>query len=491
MKARVAWEGGEATFTFELAPDDPDRRGHATMSGGTMRVRLPFPLAADDVHPDLEALGAILVASRFTGSELAVGRPVSGAMEEAVNGAFGFRITPVDHGLAPRSQPADGAPGLAFSGGADSSAALAILPPETIAGFMRRIAPPGDEKRRLYRDDAAVHACEILRGRGRAVHIFETDMEHLRTPIGFPTDWAASIGLVLMADRLQLRSIGWGLVAESAYRIGHEVFNDWAKRRVSWSRLFGAAGIHFNSPVAGVSEVGTAKIVSGSSLAGITQSCIRGGVGTPCANCWKCFRKSLLDAAVTGVWPSDAELDALFAVRDADRRLSKLPIPHENVIGWVAGRYPGSHPKMRLLRERSLPPGETFSWLERWYGPSADLLDERHRDFVVANLDQQLGRMTPEEEETFRAWDMTDWLARPETTATAEALVGHSITETPEERLARERAAREARGTPATASGRPAGPAPAGQRPRARVGPIGRLRRALRRARRALSMRLC
>jgi hypothetical protein len=486
LKTEVVWEAGEATFAFSLSPDDPGRKGSASMSGGTMRVRLPHPLAADQVHPDLEALAAVLVATPYTGRHLAVERPISSALAAAVTDSFGFQVEPVDPGAAPRSRPADGLPGLAFSGGADSSAALAILPPDTVSGFMRRIPPLEPSSPLLYRDDAAMHACEMLRAEGRTIHVFETDMEHLRTPLGFPTDWSNAIGLVLMADRLRLRSIAWGVVAESAYRIGHEAFADWAKRRAGWSRLFEAAGLHFDAPVAGVSEVGTATIVSQSSLAGVTQSCIRGGVGTPCGNCWKCFRKSLLDAAITGAWPSDRDLDRLFEVREVDQKLSKLPIPHENVIGWIAGRYRGSHPKMRLLRRRALPPGETFSWLERWYGPAGDLLDDGHRDLVKANLDRRLGRMDRDQEAVFRGWDMTAWLAAAETTAVAERLVGHPVPETPHERAARELAVRQAKIAAAAAARAREADLAGGKGKRLRRGLRG-IRRVLRRTRRALT----
>ena len=52
------------------------------------------------------------------------------------------------------------------------------------------------------------------------------------------------------------------------------------------------------SNVAGISEVGTSIIVEKSSLGFVAQSCIRGSWGSPCKNCWKCFRKIILDAAI-------------------------------------------------------------------------------------------------------------------------------------------------------------------------------------------------
>ena len=428
MRSSVSWRRGEVRFTFSPSPDDTLVRGRASLTGRSMRVILPARLESGDAHPDLEALASILVVSPYTGGTLTVERPVTTAMQAAVARAFKFRIEPVDPGLAPRPRPVPGLPALAFSGGADSSAALTVMPDETVSAFMRRIPPRwGGGGRSQYREDAALHACATLRAQGRSVHIFETDLEYLRTPVGFPTDWANAIGLVLMADHLGLDGIAWGLIAESAYRVGHETYKDWAIRRAAWARLFEAAGLFFNAPVAGVSEVGTTTIVKGSPIAAITQSCIRGGVGAPCGNCWKCFRKSLLDAAISGDWPADQELDRLFAVREVDSKLAQFPIPHEDVVGWIASRYPGKHPKMQLLRQRALPPDRSFSWLEHWYGPSADISDDRRRDALVARLDALLGRMSSDEEDQFRSWDMTGWLADPGTRTRAEALLGRQL----------------------------------------------------------------
>src|SRR5215203_2565485 len=105
MRSDVAWEAGEATFTFTLDADDPGRRGHATMPGGTMRVRLPVQLSPDEIHPDLEALSAVVVASPFTGSQLVVTRAVSAQLEDAVARSFNVRISPVDERQSPRDQP--------------------------------------------------------------------------------------------------------------------------------------------------------------------------------------------------------------------------------------------------------------------------------------------------------------------------------------------------------------------------------------------------
>ncbi len=429
MNTRTEWTPGRLRIHFEAEAGDPMARGKATFVGSVASVALPEAVQAEDVHPDLEALAILLLVERFIGPRIIVSRPVSRAFADAVRTGLRREIGPVDPDLAPRIQPPDGRPGLAFSGGADSFAALAVLPDSVVPVFLRRSNPPGEPVRTMYRDEAAVHACAELEARGLPVKIVDSDIEHLRKPVGFLTDWANAIGAVIMADVLGLDSISWGLVAESGYRIGHEEYFDWAdrRRRSGWPAAFEATGLDFVAPVVGVSEVGTTAIARASVHGTLSQSCIRGGIGEPCRNCWKCFRKSMLDAATTGVWPEHAEITRLFAVKEVQRRLGDLPIPHEDVVAWFAGRYKGSHPQMLLLRERTQAASLGLDWLERWYTPSAEQFPARHRAAITAKLDSFLERMSPEQESEFRAWNMHARLADSRTTRSRAALLGEHV----------------------------------------------------------------
>ena len=423
MRMKSEWTPGWLTLRFEPDVDDPIERGKTSLSGNVARLALPDAFGPDDLHPDLEALIGLLLVQPFTRRSLVVDRPVSPVFAAAALGAMRRDVGAVDRGLAPRPMPANGRPGLAFSGGSDSIAALSVLPETAVPVFLRRITPDGAAVRSLYRDEAAVHACAELSARhGFEVATVESDIEYLRTPIGFPTDWANALGAVLLADRFNLDSISWGLVAESAYRIGHEEYQDWATRRTAWAAVFEAAGLHFTAPVAGVSEVGTAAIVAASPYRDLAQSCIRGSVGIPCRNCWKCFRKSLLEAAIESRWPSDDELDALFRIPEVGRKLNNLPIAHENVIAWLVARYPGRHPKMAIVRQRVGAGELQLDYLQRWYGPSAALFPARHGATITARLDGYLDRMGDSDVQRFRAWTMHKRLAGRATKRSAEAL---------------------------------------------------------------------
>ncbi len=420
----VATTYTESTVTLALRPEpgDRDAAGGVRLARHQARFRLPDRIRPADVHPDVEALVAILVASPFS-SGLRVTRGVSQAFAGCVANVLGVTVGPVDPALTARPTPVDGVVGLAFSAGADSTAALAVLPETTFLSFMRRIDAPDAVHRSRYSDEAALHACRELERQGRRVTVVESDVEHVRLPVGFTTDWVNGAGLLLLADIEHLNGAAWGLIAESAYDVGHEVYADWGNKGKSWGSLFAAVGVPMCQAVAGVSEVGTADIVRRSPYAAISQSCIRGRVGEPCGRCWKCFRKLLLDAAQTGIWPDGAVVDTMLSDARVRHRLEAYPIKHENVIAWTMARYTGDHPVLRRLATRTEAAAADLDWLTRWYGPSADLLPAGCRDDVRLRLDTWLQRMSPEDEARLRAWDLHPILADPAVQAAQVELV--------------------------------------------------------------------
>ena len=423
---RVAARWADSTLTLDLAAEERDGliKERARLTGTSVRFRVGVPLGPDDVHPDVEALLALLVVQPFSGPSVTLSRGVSTGFATAVDAAFGKQLAPIDPSLDPRRAPTPGLVGLAYSAGADSTAALAVLPPDAVAFFLRRADPPGGRRPSLYSDAAALHAVGELERRGRQVRVVESNVERVRDPVGFTSDWVTGAGAILLAERERLDSLAWGLVAESAYRIGHEHYLDWGERqRAGWGPVFAAAGLPMCQVVAGVSEVGTAAIVRRAPEGDLAQSCIRGTVGRPCRNCWKCFRKLLLDAALSDDWPGAAELDRLFRVRDARKMLAKYPIKHEDVVAWTAGRYRGDHHLMLLLKARTRAEDLDLDWLTRFYGPSLDLLPAQHRPMVAANLARYLDRMTAQDEAVMRAWDMAPLLADPKTEAARDRLV--------------------------------------------------------------------
>jgi hypothetical protein len=392
-------------LSFLLTPDEHDPVTSGTARRGGDRVEVLLPEDMPDPHPDLLALAAMLVGGVFIGRTLTLDTPVSAEFAAAEKALSGRTVGPVGD-VAPRVAPADGRPALCFSGGVDSTAALAVLPPETELFFLDRIPPADRETRSEYRKDAALAACAAARADGRTVHEIQTDVEYLREPVGFPLDLSNALPAVLLADFRGIDAISWGTIAESAYKVGGKFYLDYAERPAyaRFNALFSAAGLPFLNAVAGVSEVGTSLIVRRSEGAVVAQSCMRGGVGAPCRSCWKCFRKLLLDSALSGRWPDDAELDRLFSLREPVMYLRKVPVKHEDVITYLTSKYTGSHPMMRALRRRVGGDRVNVDWLTRHYRPALDLVPAKYRAVVEERLGTYLEPMTPAEEEEFRSW---------------------------------------------------------------------------------------
>ncbi len=415
MRVAAQEHNGWLTFTFQPEAGEPRPGGAATMAGRSARFRLPGGVGRDEIHPDLEALAAYLIVHPFIGDQVTFDRPVSPTFRDALARSWQHGSGPTDERLAPRQRPQDGRPALAYSGGVDSTAALAVLPPSDRRGLLRACR---SSFRRHGRSVSNIGGVGRVRERGGPREDRAGRADGLRacpSPVGFPTIWSNATAAILVADAVGADSMSWGIIAESGYGIGHRVFVDWAGRPVNdlWADVFAAVGLPVLQAIVGVSEVGTTRIVRASAFAEIPASCVRGAPRRACGRCAKCFRKSLLDLAVAGGSPSDAALDLLFSSKEVRKTLATFPIKHENVITYIAARYRGSHPLMNLLRRRVRGDVLDLDWLEHWYEPSAAMLPETHRTHVVETLDQILGRMSPDQEMEMRAWDMRPMLEDP------------------------------------------------------------------------------
>ena len=128
-------------MTLMPEPGDPEASGQIQLAHHEARFRLPLEVRAGDVHPDVEALLALLMAQPFSTS-VNMARGVSPELADAAAAMVGPTIGPVDPALTPRVRPAGGRVGLAYSGGVNSTAALAVLPADTVSCFLNRVDPP-------------------------------------------------------------------------------------------------------------------------------------------------------------------------------------------------------------------------------------------------------------------------------------------------------------------------------------------------------------
>ena len=386
--------------------------------------RMPLGWKVENLHPDLFALSVIVIAYRYIQDELVLPFGVSPEFAEVCLELTNIRLSPIDKNVAPRVPQAHYRPGLAFSAGVDSTACISLMPKSTALVFLHRIKPEDEERNSIYRSDFAVHACEKLQQSGHSVFSVDTDMEWIRNPVGFVVDWSNGVPAILLADYLELDSLAWGMVAESAYRIGHEYFQFYQKRGLHkrWGPMFETAGIPFYFPVAGVSEVGTSIIVDQSSYRNIARSCIRGSLAVSCGWCMKCFRKGLLDSAVANKEISNEGLTRLFWIPEAQKHLAKMPIKHENIIAFIAASYKGDHKGMQVLSERVRARHLSVDWMRKWYPKSLDLVPEKYRQYTKQSLLGFLQEMSVDDIEAVEKWDMRAYLESSDAKVAQKAL---------------------------------------------------------------------
>ena len=410
MRVSIDQEGN--VVVFHLFPDDKDiihlNSSKVRLSETKARIDLGG-LKIAEIHPDLIGLATILMCHQFVGEELFLPAEVSGEFLEVVKGMLSkYKIcSKADSKIEKYKPPERAIPGLAFSGGADSVAALSVMPGNTVPVFMNRPIREGS----IYDSDAPIRNCEILKQIGYDVKIIDCDLEYLRDPVGFPSDLAHAIPLVLMAEKLGIGSIAFGTVLESAYGVGHENYIDYpnGSHRRFYGTLLSAAGLEISLPVGGISEVGTSLIVESSPLGNLAQSCIRGKKNEPCLRCWKCFRKELLSVATI----PGKEIDIRSMIRNSAEvqiRLSAFPISHENVVTFSLQRVEiAKYPFLRRLRDR-LNMSLDLRMLDKWYSPSQELIPERYRMTVIRKISEYMQTMSEAEEEIVESWDMSEFL---------------------------------------------------------------------------------
>ena len=413
---------GVLTFVIDAEDDDVIKPSeNFSMGEKIITTRFPDDMDLTSIHPDHIALAVLMIVNPFVGKRLILPKGMSQSFfdkHKSLTSRYDFG--PIDKNLKPWVAKKDSRPGLAFSGGVDSTAALSVMPPSTAPVFLDRPI----KSKSLYNKDAAHSACSEIAQLGYDLHMIECDLEYVRSPTGFPVDVANSVPIVLMAEYLNLDCIGFGTILESTYGTGHKKARDYPNGNHFrfWGGLFEVAGLPFILPVAGISEVGTSIIVTKSPLGEYAQSCMRGEWKKPCLNCWKCFRKQILDWAILGESPLEIELINLFNNVEAHKYVSEIPIKHENVLTWSTNKLNLDDNLFKLLKERVRGDSLSLEFLERWYSPALEIIPEKYKIGIKEKILIYLEVMTNLEEKEVENWSMIDFISLPETGLSSERL---------------------------------------------------------------------
>lgn len=410
MKADVEVSAQTLLIRFEQEEgEEPVEGRRINMDRTVMEIRIPKPFDARQIHKDHLALITVLSVHPFVSKRLKIGWEVSQefakSLIDSCNYAVEFSST---NGTAYSTK--SGRPNLAFSGGVDSTAALLLMSKETVCVWLDR---PGLGKRTIYNKTAAKHTMQAAKHLGYEVYEIYCDAEHLRSPVGFPVDLSSGIAAIAMSSLTNGDSIAYGMIIESAYRTGHTKYRDYphSAHYNTWERCFSSAGIPLFLPVGGVSEVGTSNIVLNSDFNGDARSCIRGDWPDNCDNCWKCFRKTLVDYRILGKSLTNDEMKKWIQVREVKYKISSWPISHENVLAWALKNPILDTPISTKLLKRLEGSQRDLELLSKWYPPSIDLIPEHYRAEFLLNIRSLLENMTEEEIENTQSLDLQSWLS--------------------------------------------------------------------------------
>ena len=291
-------------------------------------------------------------------------------------------------------------PGLAFSGGMDSVAAMLLMPQDTVLIYNRR---HGFET--ILNHTNAEHLFNHLElEHGRAVVQIPSNHESIRTQYGlsagFSTDYACAVQVILMADYFGLDSIGTGMPLENSFLFHGHKYRDF---QTSWfwrhySDIFTKIGLDIFQPVAGCSEIINMRIVEFNDLENHAQSCLRSKTpGTPCGACWKCFRKNTLlghpltmsNEIVTflGKRPLKQAASTIYSIQQNNKILEQIYSNHQ---------IPGIDDLLV----------KCFDYLENHYTPALSLIPLRYRRFTRTRLERYSQPMTHQMVEQLQSMDL-------------------------------------------------------------------------------------
>ena len=418
MKIKVKHSKKEITFFIEAEKEDNlNPSPKVSISKRNFSFKLPKGVYSKNIHPDHLALISILVCHPFIGKRIVFPKPVSKKFFEATNVISRYVVENIDETLEPWSSLTNSRPALAFSGGADSTAALALMPENTVPVFLDRPLPLIRTSK--YDKNAPYVACEKLSELGYEVYKIESDLEYVRNPVGFPVDVANAAPAIILANHMQFDAIAFGTILESAFGIGHPNYRNYPKgsHYRMWGTLFAAAGLPLLQVVSGVSEVGTSIINRDSSFGHIAHSCMRGKWMNPCRNCWKCFRKLILDSVINNKKIHKEELNELFKIKEAKYHLSHFPIKHENVLTYSTSKYIqlfeldiGNESMMSLLTKRVRGNILEVDWMEKYFPMMLEIIPEKYREGIKIKLEKYLQPMTKKEQEIVLNWDLNTML---------------------------------------------------------------------------------
>ena len=268
---------------------------------------------------------------------------------------------------------------LSYSGGTDSTAAMVLMPQDTILAYHRRSFDSLLEHKKANKLFACIDKYE-----NRKVFEIPSNHEVLRTyygkPVGFSTDFACASHLILLADYFNLGGIAFGMPLDNSFLWKGRTFRNFLKldSYQYWRERFSHAGLDYILPLCSVSEAGAMKICASSIYAEFVNSCMRGDGYEGCGTCWKCFIKN---------GPINRPFD--FNSVEVQTYLNTRPMPTATHALWAIKEMNLEH----LVSDLSHLLDADYSWWLGYYPPGFQLLPSSLRNEIETNVKRYLTQM--------------------------------------------------------------------------------------------------
>lgn len=268
---------------------------------------------------------------------------------------------------------------LSYSGGVDSTAAALLLPEETILAYHKR------DFESTLTHDMANHVFKAWRAEmNRGVLVIASNHERIRThhglDIGFSTDNAAGVHLILLADYLNLFGIAFGTPIDNTWLKSGSKYRNFSSSQYLeyWSKQFSKAGLEYVLPINHISEAGALKICKQSKISKSVNSCLRGQNKLWCGKCWKCFHKN---------GPLGREFDP--NAKEITKFLNTTPLRTAQHVLWALKKQ-----KLEHIAPHLSPHIESdLSWWEQAYPKGLQIICEKLRSGVQEKTELYLSWM--------------------------------------------------------------------------------------------------
>lgn len=301
-------------LTIDYISQNTDTLQYNDSKGNTIKllhktIEIYLPISIVNIHQDLIAISCYLLTFPFLGSNIIFQFSISKTLQVYFE-SNGYSVTHNSEIVLPL-KPKSGKtyPGISFSGGYDSMASLLLLPQNTRVIFLDRFEFGNSH----YKKDKVYLLLEELKSKYK-VFVIKTNLEKIRNPTGFVTDWASGIPAILLSEYLKLDSIAYGYILHHIIQIekklpilctgqtkyimsSDDLVTPSSKNKYYnvWQNLFKCVDLEICLPVIGMTEILTKNIVHKSPYYKYTSSCIRGDSQNDCGQCLKCFKHLLLE----------------------------------------------------------------------------------------------------------------------------------------------------------------------------------------------------